>query len=67
MDYITAKEASEKWGLTTRRVQILCQKDKIKGVTRLGKVWAIPVDAEKPRDGRMTKYHSDINNKIHDK
>lgn len=55
MDYITAKEMAMRWGLTTRRVQALCEQGKIAGVTRLGKVWAIPCDAQKPVDGRFQK------------
>lgn len=55
MEYVTAKEIAVLWGLTTRRVQILCGQNKIPGVTRLGKVWAIPRDAQKPADGRYRK------------
>lgn len=52
MDYITTKEAAEKWGLTERRVQVLCRQGKIPGVARLGWAWAIPKDAKKPSDMR---------------
>ncbi|MFP3153909.1 helix-turn-helix domain-containing protein [Lachnospiraceae bacterium ZAX-1] len=52
MEYITPKEAAEKWGITERRVQALCAKGKIDGVVRFSKVWAIPKNAAKPRDGR---------------
>ena len=52
MDYINAKEAAEKWKISVRRVQVLCEQGRIKGVERLGNVWAIPRDAEKPLDGR---------------
>lgn len=62
MDYITAKEMAIKWGLTTRRVQVLCEQGKIAGVTRLGKVWAIPCDAKKPADGRSHKSRGGFNN-----
>lgn len=55
MDYITTKEAAEKWGLTERRVQVLCRKGKIPGVARLGWAWAIPKDAQKPKDGRYNR------------
>ncbi|MCD6435176.1 MAG: DNA-binding protein [Clostridiales bacterium] len=60
MNYITTKEASKKWGLSERRVQILCAQARIPGVTRLGWAWAIPIDAEKPVDGRYRKL-TDIN------
>lgn len=59
MEYVTAKEIAERWGVTTRRVQILCEQGKIYGVTRLGKVWAIPKDAEKPADGRYRRSKED--------
>jgi len=52
MDYITAKQASEKWEISERRVQVLCSQGKIKGAVKLGWAWAIPKDAEKPADGR---------------
>lgn len=52
MDYISTKEASEKWGITERRIQILCEQGRIEGVIRFSRVWAIPKDAEKPADAR---------------
>ena len=36
MDYMTAREASEKWGITQRRVQILCAQGKIAYAVPLG-------------------------------
>jgi hypothetical protein len=58
MDYITTKEAAEKWGLTERRVQVLCRQGKIPGVARLGWAWAIPKDANKPEDHRKKRKSS---------
>ena len=55
MNYINAKEAAEKWHISVRRVQILCKQGKIRGAERLGNIWAIPKDAEKPLDGRTRK------------
>ena len=52
MDYITTKEAAEKWNISERRVQILCKQNKVSGATSLGWAWAIPKDAVKPEDGR---------------
>ena len=52
MEFMTAKEAAEKWGITPRRVQTLCAEGRISGAWRLGNAWAIPVNAEKPRDER---------------
>ena len=52
MEWITAKEAGKLWGITTRRVQILCDKGKVSGAQRLGNMWVIPRGAPKPVDGR---------------
>ena len=52
MDWITAKEAAELWGVTTRQVQILCDREKVKGAARLGDIWVIPKGTPKPIDGR---------------
>lgn len=53
MEYMSTREASEKWGISVRRVQTVCEQNKIAGVTRLGNVYAIPTNAEKPKDGRI--------------
>lgn len=52
MGYITANQAAKKWNISQRRVQILCSENRIAGVFKLGEAWAIPDDAEKPRDFR---------------
>ena len=52
MNYISAKEAAEKWGITQRRVEILCMNGQVHGVERIGRMWLIPKDAQKPIDGR---------------
>lgn len=49
LDYITAEEAAEKWGISRRRVQILCSEGRVEGAIKHGGVWAIPKDAQKPR------------------
>ena len=53
MDYISVKEASEKWDISERRIQKLCEEKRIPGVFRFGRSWAIPAEAEKPVDGRL--------------
>ena len=53
MDYMTIKEAAEKWGLSVRRVQDICKADMIPGLIKFGHSWAIPVEAEKPMDHRI--------------
>ena len=52
MDYITAKEAAEKWGITVRQVQSCCESGRIDGAIRVGYMWLINKDAPKPVDGR---------------
>ena len=52
MQYISAKEAAEKWGLTVRRIQDLCKNHSIHGAVRWGRDWMIPADANRPADRR---------------
>ena len=52
-EYMTVKEAAEKWGLSVRRVQLLCVEGRIEGAMKYASVWAIPKDAEKPKDERI--------------
>ena len=52
MKYMTATQASTKWGVSPRRVQILCAEGRIPGVFKLGEAWAIPVNVKKPEDNR---------------
>ena len=53
MEYITVKEAAEKWGVTARRVQILCSQNRIEGVQRFGNRLMIPCDAEYPTNPKL--------------
>lgn len=50
--FMTAKQAAEKWGISDRRVRILCAEGKIPGAFRQGRGWKIPLDTAKPPDGR---------------
>lgn len=52
MDYMTASQAAKKWKISQRRVQVLCAEGRIRGVFKLGEVWAIPSDTKKPEDKR---------------
>ena len=56
MGYKSVAQIAEQWGISDRRVRILCQQGKIDGVIRKGRTWLIPADAEKPIDGRTTRY-----------
>lgn len=55
MDYMTVRQAAEKWNLSPRSVQQLCTQGRIPGAGKFGKAWAIPADAEKPEDQRRKK------------
>ena len=63
MEYMSAPQAAEKWGISERRVQILCSENRIPGVSKLGYMWLIPKDAAKPIDGR-TKRGKEQKNEI---
>ena len=54
MEYLTAKEAGEKWGITARMVNYHCVAGRIPGAVKKADLWLIPADAEKPKDGRYT-------------
>ena len=52
MEYIKVSKAAEKWGISARRVRVLCAEGKIDGVIRKGNLYMIPANAAKPMDGR---------------
>lgn len=53
MKYLSTFEAAEKWGLSPRRVGVLCNENRIPGAQRAGSRWIIPEDAERPKDARI--------------
>lgn len=50
MEYITTKEASAKWGISTIRITVLANEGRIAGAQKLGKSWLIPATATKPQE-----------------
>ena len=46
MEYMSITQAAEKWGITQRRIQVLCKEERIPGAIRIGYV---------PRRRRETK------------
>lgn len=48
MQYMTTKEAAEKWGITQRQVQNHCKMNRIPGVLTHGTTYMIPENAERP-------------------
>lgn len=57
MEYMSAREAADKWGISQRRVAVLCSEQRIKDATMVGNMWIIPSSAEKPTDARSTRYN----------
>lgn len=53
MEYRPVKEVADLWGLTVRRVQMMCMDGTIKGAVKEGKLWMVPDDTEKPLDKRV--------------
>lgn len=52
--YLTVSELASKWGVSPRRIQVLCASGEIEGAVKFGKSWAIPEKIERPNDGRIT-------------
>jgi len=53
MDYMTIQTASTKWGISERRIQVLCAEGRLIGAQKFGRQWAIPAELEKPSDARI--------------
>jgi hypothetical protein len=53
LEVISVPEAAKKWSISERRVQKLCEENRISGVAKFSRMWLIPKDAEKPADGRL--------------
>lgn len=64
MKYMSAREAADKWGISQRRVAVLCSENRINNVTMIGNMWLIPIDAEKPSDARSVRYVKDDDKKV---
>lgn len=55
MEYIKVSQAAEKWGISPRRVRLLCAQGRIDGAIQKGKLYMIPENASKPIDARRLK------------
>lgn len=55
MEFMSAKETAEKWGISQRRVAVLCSENRIKDAVMVGNMWIIPQNAEKPNDARKAR------------
>ncbi|MHC1715183.1 MAG: class I SAM-dependent DNA methyltransferase [Acidaminococcaceae bacterium] len=52
MEFISAHDIALKWGISKRRVQMLCATNRIENAVRIGNMWVVPSSAEKPADAR---------------
>ncbi len=52
MNFLTTVEMSERWGISSRRISLLCTQGRIEGAIKKGKTWLLPEDAVKPEDKR---------------
>ncbi len=53
MEFMTTKEAVEKWNISERRIRQLLQDGRIEDAVKVGNSWNIPIDADKPVDKRI--------------
>ncbi len=58
MEFMSAKEAANKWGISQRRVAVLCSENRITDAVMVGNMWIIPAAAKKPVDARVKKYRA---------
>ena len=64
MEFMSAREAANKWGISQRRVAVLCSENRIDNATMVGSMWIIPTTAEKPIDARSVRYSKCDSKKI---
>ena len=57
-NYLSIKEAAEKWGVSERRINQYCSEGRIPGAQKFGKSWAIPAEANKPGDPRKAPHET---------
>lgn len=57
MEYMSAREAADQWGISQRRVAVLCSEQRIAEATMVGNMWIIPATAKKPNDARHSRYN----------
>ena len=64
MTYISARETADKWGISQRRVAVLCSENRIENAIMIGNMWVIPSNATKPIDARSTRYVEKEDDKV---
>lgn len=69
MGYLSIRQTSEKWNLSARWISDLCANGRIPGAIKIGSYWAIPEDAQKPKDERIKSgryIKTEKNVRVHD-
>ena len=64
MEFMSAREAADKWGISQRRVAVLCSENRIDHATMVGNMWIIPATAQKPADARSSRYTQSDGKKV---
>jgi len=52
MEYLSVKETAQKWNISVRRIQALCEQGRIEGAMKVGNAYIIPNNSHKPEDRR---------------
>lgn len=63
MEFMSAKETAELWGISQRRVATLCAANRVEGAATVGNMWIIPKGTKKPVDARTFRYSETWDNK----
>ena len=53
MEILTIKDASSLWGISVRRITVLCNEGRIDGARKIAGVWLLPKGSKKPADARI--------------
>lgn len=61
MNYISVKDAAQRFHISERRMQKLCESNRISGCTMISGVWLIPEDVQKPTDERLSSIPANEN------
>ena len=64
MDFLTTKEISEMWKISTRRISLLCSQGRVEGAVKKGKTWLIPKNAKKLEDPRHIRKNNNEIEKV---
>jgi len=64
MEFMSAREAADKWGISQRRVAVLCSENRIDHAVMVGNMWIIPITAKKPLDARIVRYNKNLDGKV---